>query len=125
VWDAATRLAEAGLIKPRALPVGPALAASYDHVRQIWRQGAITGLATGTLAMNFTMDRDPAHWEAYLVQLKAEAGECDLLAAPTATGALSGKFSWVCTNGTITGTVLLAPDFTPSIQSLVFDFAKR
>jgi CubicO group peptidase (beta-lactamase class C family) len=125
VWDAATKLAEAGLIKPRALPVGPALTASYDHVRQIWRQGAITGLASGTLAMNFTMDRDPAHWAALLAQRKAEAGECDLSATPIANGALSGKFNWVCTNGTIKGTVLLAPDYTPGIQSLAFEFTKR
>lgn len=125
VWDAATKLAEAGLIKPRPLPVSPALAASYEQVRQIWRQGAITGLASGTLAMNFTMDRDPAHWAALVAQRKAEAGECDLSAPPTATGALSGTFNWICTNGTIKGTLLLAPDYTPSIQSLVFEFAKR
>jgi CubicO group peptidase (beta-lactamase class C family) len=125
VWDAATRLAEAGLIKPRPLPISSALASSYEKVRQIWRQGAVTGQASGTFAMNFAMDRDPAHWATFLAQRKAEAGDCDDSAPPVATGALSGKFNWVCTNGSINGTLLLAPGYTPSVQSLVFDFAKR
>lgn len=125
VWDAATKLVEAGQFKPRAQPVSPALSVSYDHVRQIWRQGSIAGLASGALAMNFAMDRDAAHWAKHLVARKAEAGECDLSAPPIATGALSGTFSWTCTNGTINGAVLLAPDHRASIQSLAFEFAKR
>lgn len=125
VWDAATKLAEAGLVKPRPLPVSPALSAAYDHARQIWQSGAITGLPKGALAMNFTMDHDAAHWAQLLGKRKAEAGECDTTPAPTATGVLSGHFSWTCTNGTLGATLLLAPDFTPSIQSLAFDFQKR
>jgi len=125
LWDAATRLAEAGLVKPRGLPASPALLASYDNARLIWRQGTIGGLAPGSLAMNFTMDRDPAHWATILTQRKGAAGECDLSSPPIPTGALSGKFSWPCANGTINGSLLLAPDHRPSIQSLAFDFAAR
>lgn len=125
VWDAATRLAEAGQIKPRALAVSPALAAAYDHARQIWRQGAITGLAEGALAMNVTLDRDAAHWASDLAARKAQAGDCDAAPAPTATGVLSGSFTWNCAKGTVTGTLLLAPGQTPAIQSLVFNFAPR
>lgn len=125
VWDAATRLVEAGLVHPRALPVSPALEAGYGYARQIWQQGGITALPAGALAMNFTLDRDAPHWASQIAARKAEAGECELTAAPLATGALSGRFSWACDKGTVSGTLLLAPDHSPSLQSLVFDFAKR
>lgn len=124
-WDAATKLVEAGMAPPRGMPVSPALSAAYGNARQIWQQGTITGLPPTALAMNVTLDRDAAHWVRLLAARKAEAGECAMTPAPTATGALSGKFSWTCTNGTISGTLLLAPDPAAPIQSLAFDFAKR
>jgi serine-type D-Ala-D-Ala carboxypeptidase/endopeptidase len=125
VWDAATRLGEAGLIRPRGLPTSAALNAAYGTVRTIWNAGSLQPVSGNALAMNFLLDRDPAHWQAHLAERKAQAGDCDTSAAIMPTGALSGTFSWSCTKGTISGTVLLAPTKTPGIQSLVFDFASR
>lgn len=122
VWDAATRLAEAGLIKPRGQPGSASLDAAYGHVRTIWASGNLPGDA---LAMNFLLDRDAAHWAAHLAERKSQAGDCDTSSAVTPTGALSGQFSWACTKGTITGAVLLAPTAIPRIQALVFDFTSR
>ena len=125
VWDAATRLSEAGVIRPRGLPISPALNAAYGNARTIWNAGSLQSAPATALAMNFLLDRDAAHWQGYLAERKAQAGDCDTSDAIVATGALSGKFSWVCSKGTITGTVLLAPTKAPSIQALVFDFASR
>jgi D-alanyl-D-alanine-carboxypeptidase/D-alanyl-D-alanine-endopeptidase len=125
VWDAATRLGEAGLIRPRGLPTSAALSAAYGNVRTIWNAGSLQPVPGNALAMNFLLDRDGAHWQSDLAQRKAQAGDCDTSAAIVPTGALSGTFSWACTKGTITGSVLLAPTKTPSIQALVFDFASR
>lgn len=125
VWDATTRLSESGQIVARQLAVSPALERGYDNVRRIWTAGTIEKLGTGALAVNFTMDRDAVHWARHLTELRAKTGECDTAAPPVATGRLSGRFNWTCAQGTLSGTVLLAPDHTPSIQSLAFDFAKR
>ena len=125
VWDAATRLGEAGLIRPRGLPVSPALNAAYGNVRTIWNAGNLQNVPGDALAMNFLLDRDPAHWQSHLAERKAQAGDCDTSAAVVPTGALSGTFSWTCTKGTINGMVLLAPTKTPSIQALAFDFTSR
>ena len=125
IWDAATRLGEAGMISPRAMRTSAALSTAYGNVRTIWNAGSLQSLPGNALAMNMLLDRDTAHWQGYLAERKAQAGDCDTSAAIVATGALSGKFSWVCTKGTITGTVLLAPTNSPSIQALVFDFASR
>ena len=40
----------------------------------------------------------------------------------TATGTLSGLFDWTCTNGRISGRVLLAPTTPWSIQALNFRY---
>lgn len=125
VWDAASRLGEAGLIRPRSLPTSPALSAAYGNVRAIWNAGNLQAVSGNALAMNFKLDRDPAHWQSHLAERKALAGDCDTSAAVVPTGGLSGTFSWTCTKGTITGSVLLAPTKTPSIQALVFDFVSR
>ena len=36
-------------------------------------------------------------------------------------GALAGDFTWRCTHGQVTGSVLLSPTNPPKIQSLVLD----
>jgi CubicO group peptidase (beta-lactamase class C family) len=125
VWDVATRLVREGHAAHRDLPLNPALEAAYAHARRIWSDGGLQGLPGAALAMNFTMDRDAAHWASYLVAEKAITGTCDQSSTPVATGALSLRFSWSCVNGTLNGNVLLAPDKTPRIQSLVLTFAGR
>lgn len=125
VWDAATQLSEAGLIRPRGLATSASLNTAYGNVRTLWKAGRLQVLPGGSLAMNFVLDRDPAHWQTLLAERKAQAGVCDTAAAITPTGALSGRFSWTCTNGTINGTLLLAPTPAPRIQALAFDFVSR
>jgi CubicO group peptidase (beta-lactamase class C family) len=116
VWDAALILQAAGMLTPRSLPVSPALAAGQADVARIWAAGRIEG---ATLAGNFTMDRDAAHWATDLAALKAQAGACpasETGKAPVAQGALEGRFRWQCAAGTVSGHVLLAP--TGGIQAL-------
>jgi CubicO group peptidase (beta-lactamase class C family) len=122
VWDAATVLYRAGVIKPRELPVSLALSAAYANARTIWNGGGIDAVPLGALAMNFTMDRDAAHWASLLAARKNQAGDCDTSPAPIATGMLSGRFAWTCAKGTIAGEMLLAPTLEPQIQSLSFTF---
>jgi len=125
VWDAATRLSEAGLIRPRALPISDELTYAYGNVRSLWNVGKLEGLPGDALAMNFLLDKDAPHWQALLAERKAQAGRCDTSAPVIATGAQSGRFSWTCTNGTIRGELLLAPTRGARIQALAFDFVSR
>lgn len=117
VWAAALELHRAGLVEPRTAPVSDALALMYHYAGDIWQRGNLDG-ARERLAMNFLMDRSADNWARELAQLKAEAGECETGAPITATGALSGRFAWICARGTIEGQLLLAPTMPPTIQAL-------
>lgn len=119
VWDAAGALKAAGFARDRTLPVSPALSAAYTAVQRIWATGAVTGEGK-QLAMNFIQDRSSAEWAKHLAETKAKSGSCETQGAPTATGALSGRFRWVCANGAIEGDLLLAPTATPQLQALSF-----
>ena len=68
--------------------------------------------------MNFLMDRSMENWAADFARLKAQTGECRTDAPLTATGALTGTFSWPCDRGTIQGQLLLAPTVPPTIHAL-------
>lgn len=117
VWDAAVALLRAGDLTSRALPVSTALASAYAAVGRIFTSGSVAG-ETSTLAMNFLMDRDAAHWARDLTALKAQVGACDMNSAIRASGAASGSFMWTCATGRVRGNVLLAPTMTPQIQAL-------
>lgn len=120
LWDAATALQAAGVITPRKTVAEPWLKLAYINAATLWRDGRIN---PDVLSPNFLMDRDADHWARLIAQRKAEAGTCNFSDAPiSATGSLSGTFTWQCTNGRIEGIVLLAPSYTPRIQSLTFDF---
>jgi hypothetical protein len=66
--------------------------------------------------MNFLLDRDADAWSRELAKLKAEAGECETSAPITATGTLSGDFTWRCARGRIGGSLTLAPTSPALIQ---------
>ena len=117
VWDAAGTLQRAGLLKQRAIPITPALAAGYAAAGRIWAAGRIDA-EPGAIAMNMVMDRPAAIWADDLKRLKAESGQCDTSAPIVPDGALSGRFQWRCTTGRINGQLLLAPTQTPQIQAL-------
>lgn len=119
VWDAATALFKSGYIAPRAIAPTPALEAGYAAVRRIWKAGGVEGEGQ-YLAMNFAMDRSDANWRNYLSEIVAKSGACDNSPPLIVTGKLSGRFSWICTNGVVEGNVLLAPTSTPQIQALGF-----
>ena len=123
VWDAATALVKGGFATPRAIPVSALLHDGYVSATEIWAKGDV-GAYRAKLAMNFLMDSSVENWKMRLATLHEQAGDCDTTSAVVATGALSGRFTWRCTNGSITGTVLLAPLATPQIQSLGFDFTE-
>lgn len=68
--------------------------------------------------MNFLMDRSADNWRREFARLKRETGACQTDAPITATGALSGRFTWTCENASLQGDLLLAPTNPPSIQAL-------
>jgi len=124
VWDAAAELYRAGLLPPPTLPVGAALAAAYADAGTLYRAGNLEP-GRRRLAMNFLMDRSAENWARELARLKGEVGECDTGSPITATGALSGRFQWVCARGRLDGQLLLAPTNPPTIQSLRLSVATQ
>ena len=68
--------------------------------------------------MNFLMDRSIDNWAAEFARLKAQTGACRTDAPITATGALSGNFTWTCERASLQGQLLLAPTSPPTIQAL-------
>jgi CubicO group peptidase (beta-lactamase class C family) len=116
VWDAALRLLRAGVLKLRPTPVSASLAATYAAVGKAFAAGSIEP-AGALLAENVLMDRDAAHRARDLAELKAKVGTCDTSAAIEATGAQSGRFTWTCERGKVSGRLLLAPTREPRIQS--------
>ena len=119
-WDAAVALKQAGALIARAVPVSALLADGYGAAGRIYAAGDV-GAAPASLAMNFLMDADAAHWRGKLAALRGEVGACDTSAPVTATGALSGRFTWTCEKGRLSGSLLLAPTATAQIQELKLD----
>ena len=117
VWDSAIALQNAGFLKDRAASVGGELAGAYRAVGAIYIQGDIAA-AGDVFAMNFLMDRDAAGWARDIANLKKQVGDCDTTTPLAATSALSGEFTWRCTHGRLTGSILLAPTHPPRIQQI-------
>lgn len=124
VWDAAVELHRAGWLRGTAVPVSAPLAEAYRAAGAMYEAG---GLASGRelLAMNFLMDRSEENWERVLAALRAEAGACRTDAPLTATGRLSGTFTWSCERADVRGTLLLAPTNPPRIQALRLGIVDR
>lgn len=117
VYEAASLMKTAGLLKDRARPVGADLAAAYRAAGAIYATGDVAA-AGPLLAMNFLMDRDAAGWARDLAGLKTQFGDCDTASPIAPSGALSGHFLWRCTLGRLSGDLLLAPTRPAGIQSL-------
>jgi len=118
VWDAAIALNKAGLLATdRVLPVGADLANAYRAAGAIYAAGSVAG-ARDLFAMNFLLDRDAAGWARDLAKLKGAVGDCDTSVPLTATGALTGDFTWRCIHGRVKGSLELAPTRPPRIQEL-------
>ena len=121
MWDAAIALDRAGLLgKERELPVSADLASAYRTAGMMYKSGDVTA-AREHLAMNFLLDRDAEGWSRELAKLKAEAGECETTAPITASGTLSGDFTWRCSNGRIEGSLTLAPTRSALIQEWLLE----
>jgi len=116
-WDAAIALQNGGFLQGRSTPVSEDLASAYRAVCAIYKTGDVAA-AGNMLAENFLMDRSAAGWARDLAELKAQVGECETDALVSATGALSGTFTWRCAYGELEGTILLAPTRPPRIQSI-------
>jgi CubicO group peptidase (beta-lactamase class C family) len=117
VWDAAMELHKAGWLTGRTFPTSAVLAEAYGVARAMFDAGEI-GSRREMLAMNFLMDRSAENWAQEFSRLKSKAGACRTDAPITATGALTGRFSWTCEHSTLEGNLLLAPTNPPTIQSL-------
>lgn len=118
VWNAAIALEKVGLLgRERAVAVSADLARAYSAAGAIYKAGDI--MAGGDLlAMNFVLDRSVEGWARDLARLKAQVGECETSELLTASGELTGDFTWRCTHGRVKGTLELAPTRPPRIQSL-------
>ncbi|HEY6824500.1 MAG TPA: hypothetical protein VI195_08670, partial [Steroidobacteraceae bacterium] len=121
VWDAAIALEKAGVLgRERAVPVSADLARAYSAAGAIYTAGDI--MAGGdVLAMNFILDRSADGWARDLKKLKAQVGNCETSEPPTASGELTGDFTWRCTHGRLKGSLELAPTRPPRIQWLEFE----
>lgn len=117
LWNAAGALRRSGYLADRALAPSPALLAGYDAARTIWAQARIQAKPQ-ILADNMLMDQPARLWDAELLRLRTEVGECDTSPALQPTGALSANFSWPCRFGRLRGDLLLAPTPQPKIQAL-------
>lgn len=118
VWDAAVTLHKGGRLPgERAVPVSADLANAYRVAGEIYAAGDVAA-GGDLLAMNFLLDRAAGGWARDLAKLKAEVGDCDTSAPLTASGALSGDFTWRCTHGRVKGGLELAPTRPPRIQQL-------
>ena len=115
-WDAAVVLQKAKLLVARPTPASEALAGSYAAAGRMYTSGVAA--PADAFAMNFFMDRTAEAWGRELASLKAQAGTCDTSEPISATGALSGDFTWRCEKGRLAGRLLLAPTRPPTIQSL-------
>lgn len=119
VFATARELHRAGLLSGRTLPVTPALAETYRAAGAMYRAGRVAP-GQRQLAMNFLMDRSAGNWAREFARLKGGVGECRTYAPLTATGALAGRFTWICDRGSLRGDLLLAPTNPPGIQALRF-----
>jgi serine-type D-Ala-D-Ala carboxypeptidase/endopeptidase len=117
VRNAALEIYQAGLLKGRPVTVSPALKTAYEASAATYKAGNLSPLRT-RLAVNFLMDRSEADWGKELARLKTLTGECQTDAPLTATGALSGHFTWVCEKTNLEGSLLLAPTRPATIQDL-------
>jgi CubicO group peptidase (beta-lactamase class C family) len=118
VWDAAMALEKAGLLgQDRPVPVGADLAKAYRTAGEIYKAGDVM-VGRDLLAMNFLLDRDADGWARDLARLKAQVGDCQTSDLLTASGELTGDFTWRCTHGRVKGSLELAPTRPPGIQQL-------
>ena len=118
VWDAAIALHKAGLLPAeRPVPVSADLANAYRAAGAIYAAGVVTA-GGDALAMNFLLDRSAEGWARDLAKLKAQVGDCDTAAPLTASGTLTGEFTWRCSHGRVRGDLELAPTHPPRIQEL-------
>ncbi len=122
VWDAATSLFTGQYAPARVMQTSPQLADAYDAAKTIWRDGSVAGVQS-RLAMNFLMDRSVENWAKQLAEYKTKAGQCDTSTAIVPSGKLSGRFSWTCSNGKVSGNILLAPFEKAQIQAITWTVA--
>jgi serine-type D-Ala-D-Ala carboxypeptidase/endopeptidase len=116
---AALALRAAGVLPMRPIARSPRVTAGYELVRRIWANGSIVGSEAG-LAPNVLLDRDAVHWSQMLAGLKAEVGTCPATEPVEPISALQARFTWVCDDGRISGTLLLAPTIDTRLQALEF-----
>ena len=117
VWDAAVALRDAGFLKARSSAISEDLANAYAAVAAMYQRGDVAA-GGDHLAMNFLMDRDADGWRRDLADLKRKVGDCDTTAPLEPTSALAGEFTWRCSHGRVSGSVLLAPTRPARIQGI-------
>ena len=92
----------------RATPVSQGVADGYALAKAVWAAGDVA-VARKSLAMNFLLDRDLAHWKAELATLKQQVGRCPASEPVEPENAMAGAFTWACERGTITSPKVSMP----------------
>lgn len=117
VMRALLALREAGLARPRTMPVSDGLAAAYAAAKTAWSAGDATA---APLANNVLLDRDAARRAREIAEVKADVGTCAMAEPIKPVSAMEGTFRWHCEKGHVVGRVQRAP--TPGLSLQVIDF---
>ncbi len=120
---AAQALQDAGLWKPRARRVSPALSEAVEMAVRAYAAGRLDD-AEPLFAVNLLPDEPIADRNATLAKLKARLGDGALTRIDPQHD-LAGKFVMTCEKGELTGTITLTPGPRPQIQTLSFEAADR
>ncbi len=125
VWDAAVRLAEAGIrTMPMRLPADDRLVAAYEGIKRAYETGSLDGIGV-TFADNFFQDRSEERWTRQLATLKETAGVCHGETRFSHRSRFSGQFSWHCETAQIVGHVTMSPVDPSQVQELHLRATRR
>jgi len=119
VRAAAMRLVETNSFPVRPVTASAGLQAIAAVAEKIYATGDILA-APDSLAMNMLLDRDAAHWNAQLRELKQKLGNCEAANPMRVRNGMTGNLTFPCERGTLLVTIVLAPTMRPTVQQLEF-----
>lgn len=124
VFDAASTLKRAGLLRAPPRSVSAALSRAYSLAGTMYDAGNVQA-GSDLLAPNFLMDRSAQNWRRALERLKTAVGACDTHEPIGAAGLRAGSFTWHCERGVLQGAIELSPTDPPLVQTLKLEEAGK
>ena len=123
IHEAYVALQKTGGLKPRILPVSPALVAvqkSLTSLYENWDENGIKAIATESFFLDMAIEKRKQQFE----QLRKDFGKYTSVTALEPENALRGRWVMQCKRGRIEVYVTLAPTVPPQIQHLQFTAIK-